>query len=278
VGGLTFDKDDAQALDFVTAASNLRATIFGIPRQSRWDVKEIAGNIIPAIATTNAIIAGYIVLEALKVLAGRADDCKYAVCNRHLCGRKRDLLLNNTKLDPPNPDCYVCGRAQLTLRLDTTKWTVQALIEAIVQKHLSFNAPTIDYTTLAGSGDQLCEGIADAIDEEDARRFAGFLPLTLSGLPVPIASGTKLDVEDTSQDLKIVIAIEHAQLTDDEAPTGFILSGDAKPTASGDAAAANAAADAPTAAGGKRSLDSSTAATADAKKARADDDGAICLD
>jgi hypothetical protein len=76
VGALTFDKDDPQALDFVTAASNLRASIFHIPMQSRWDVKEIAGNIIPAIATTNAIIAGGIVLEALKVLAGRSEKCK----------------------------------------------------------------------------------------------------------------------------------------------------------------------------------------------------------
>lgn len=36
----------------------------------------MAGNIIPAIATTNAIAAGLIVLEALKVLAGRLDLCR----------------------------------------------------------------------------------------------------------------------------------------------------------------------------------------------------------
>ena len=63
-------KDDAHALDFVTAACNLRAAIFHIELTSRWDVKEIAGAIIPAVATTNAIIAGFIVLEALKVLKG----------------------------------------------------------------------------------------------------------------------------------------------------------------------------------------------------------------
>jgi len=36
----------------------------------------MAGNIIPAIATTNAVIAGLIVMEALKVLAGEFSKCR----------------------------------------------------------------------------------------------------------------------------------------------------------------------------------------------------------
>ena len=35
VGSLSFDKDDDDALSFVTAASNLRAKIFGIELQAR---------------------------------------------------------------------------------------------------------------------------------------------------------------------------------------------------------------------------------------------------
>lgn len=35
----TFDKDDNDALDFVTAAANLRASCFDIAGQSRFDVK-----------------------------------------------------------------------------------------------------------------------------------------------------------------------------------------------------------------------------------------------
>ena len=36
----------------------------------------MAGNIIPAIATTNAVIAGLIVVEALKILQNRIEDCR----------------------------------------------------------------------------------------------------------------------------------------------------------------------------------------------------------
>jgi len=38
-GHLSFDKDDLDALNFVTAATNLRCHIFSIPIQSRFDVK-----------------------------------------------------------------------------------------------------------------------------------------------------------------------------------------------------------------------------------------------
>jgi ubiquitin-like 1-activating enzyme E1 B len=36
---LSFDKDDEDAMDFVTAASNLRAYVYGIEKKSLFDVK-----------------------------------------------------------------------------------------------------------------------------------------------------------------------------------------------------------------------------------------------
>ena len=36
---LTFDKDDADALDFVTASANLRSIVFDIEAKSKFEVK-----------------------------------------------------------------------------------------------------------------------------------------------------------------------------------------------------------------------------------------------
>lgn len=73
---ITFDKDDEDTLDFVTASANLRSVVFGIETKSRFDIKQMAGNIIPAIATTNAIVAGLCVLQSYKVLRGEFTNTK----------------------------------------------------------------------------------------------------------------------------------------------------------------------------------------------------------
>jgi hypothetical protein len=73
---ITFDKDDEDTLDFVTASANLRSIVFGIETKSRFDTKQMAGNIIPAIATTNAIVAGLCVLQSFKVLRGDFSSVK----------------------------------------------------------------------------------------------------------------------------------------------------------------------------------------------------------
>ena len=37
----------------------------------------------------------------------------------------------------------------------------------VAKRHLSFNKPTIDYTTLSNDGDQICEGVEEEMDEDD---------------------------------------------------------------------------------------------------------------
>lgn len=73
---ITFDKDDQDTLDFVAASANIRSIVFGIDPKSRFEIKQMAGNIIPAIATTNAVVAGLCILQAFKVIKGEFDKVK----------------------------------------------------------------------------------------------------------------------------------------------------------------------------------------------------------
>lgn len=66
--GLAFRKEDDVAVRFVSATANLRAAVFHITQQSLEEVRSIAGSIVPAIATTNAIIAAAVVHELVTLL------------------------------------------------------------------------------------------------------------------------------------------------------------------------------------------------------------------
>lgn len=65
-----FEKDDDTNfhIDFITSTSNLRAWNYHIPQASRHKCKMIAGKIIPAVATTTAMITGVVTMELYKVV------------------------------------------------------------------------------------------------------------------------------------------------------------------------------------------------------------------
>lgn len=70
-----FDKDNNYCINWITAASNMRALNYGIPITDCHHTKGIAGRIIPAVATTTSAVSGLVLLEMIKYLMG-LDHCK----------------------------------------------------------------------------------------------------------------------------------------------------------------------------------------------------------
>jgi len=73
---IEFDKDLDDHMLFVTACSNLRALNYSIPTEDTHRSRAIAGRIIPAIATTTALVTGLICLELYKIIGTPQKELK----------------------------------------------------------------------------------------------------------------------------------------------------------------------------------------------------------
>ncbi|KAL0384053.1 UNVERIFIED_CONTAM: SUMO-activating enzyme subunit [Sesamum radiatum] len=223
IGNLTFDKDDQLAVEFVTAAANIRASSFGIPLHSLFEAKGIAGNIVHAVATTNAIIAGLIVIEAIKVLQNDVKNYRMTYCLEH---PSRKMLLMPVEPFEPNKSCYVCSETPLTLEINTHGSKLKDLVDKIVKAKLGMNLPLIMH------GSSLLYEVGDDLEEDEVANYAANLEKVLSELPSPVIGGTILTVEDLQQELKCSINVKHREEFDEEKePDGMVLSGWTQPVA-----------------------------------------------
>ncbi|KAK7068232.1 E1 ubiquitin-activating protein uba2 [Halocaridina rubra] len=195
---LVWDKDDKDSMDFVTACANIRAHIFGIPQKSRFDVKSMAGNIIPAIATTNAVIAGLIVLESIKILQGRLNDCKTVYLNRR--PNFKNWLLVPCVLVKPNPKCYVCSeKPEICVRLNVEKTTVRTLEERILKASLNMVAPDVEIVNNRGT--ILISSEEGETEENNDKLLKDF----------DIIDGTQLNCDDFLQNYTLTLNIIHSE-------------------------------------------------------------------
>lgn len=139
---LSFDKDDEDTLDFVSAAAVLRSLIFSIEVKSKFEIKQMAGNIIPAIATTNAIIAGLSVLQSVKLLNGLKQGALKKALDQTptvFLSREPTHIFSTEKNNGPRPDCVVCSVSRCTLHVDPEVTTLRQIVETLLQENWSFS-------------------------------------------------------------------------------------------------------------------------------------------
>ncbi|VDO41815.1 unnamed protein product [Brugia timori] len=182
---LSWDKDDEPAMRFVAACANLRAHVFSIPLKTLFDIKSMAGNIIPAIATTNAIVAGLIVAEALKVFIKPKPN-------------PRGKILIEEMPSKPNQQCYVCSeRREITLRLNIKLTTVFSLENKFLKGILHMVAPDVMIPLTGNIIISSEAGETTAISERILEK-------------VGVIHGCILECDDFLQRLELRIRIEHA--------------------------------------------------------------------
>uniref|UniRef100_A0A8C7NX23 SUMO-activating enzyme subunit 2 n=1 Tax=Oncorhynchus mykiss TaxID=8022 RepID=A0A8C7NX23_ONCMY len=190
--------DDPPAMDFVTAAANLRMYIFSMNMKSRFDIKSMAGNIIPAIATTNAVIAGLIVLEALKILSGDVKQCRTIFLNKQPNPRKK--LLVPCALDPPSANCYVCAsKPEVTVKLNVHKTLVLALQDKILKEKFGMVAPDVQIED--GKGTILISSEEGETEANNCKFLSDFA----------IRNGSRLQVDDFLQDYTLLVNVIHCE-------------------------------------------------------------------
>jgi len=96
---IEFDKDIDDHMLFVTACSNLRAMNYSIPTEDTHRSRAIAGRIIPAIATTTALVTGLICLELYKIIGSARRDLKLEDLKNGFC----NLAIPFMTLSEPQP-------------------------------------------------------------------------------------------------------------------------------------------------------------------------------
>lgn len=200
---LVWDKDDKHGMDFVAACANIRAYVFHIPQKSRFEIKSMAGNIIPAIATTNAITAGMVVLHSFKVLQERFEQCTN-VYMRLRPNARNQIITADKFLNPPNPKCYVCSaKPEVTLKVDTERLTIKELRDEVLIKAMNMIDP-----------DVLIDGTGTIVLSSEEGETESNNPKTLKEMH--IVDGSVLKVDDFHQNYELTVIVVHQKAEYDQ--------------------------------------------------------------
>ncbi|KAM0684441.1 E1 ubiquitin-activating protein uba2 [Mitosporidium daphniae] len=152
---LAFDKDDHDSIALIHAAACIRAHVFGISMQSRFSVRAITGRIVPAVISTNAVAAGLATLQLIHMMnsgyiSGGSERSTALLPTVYYAPWRKGpgSLFLCERIQPPNPECEVCGIGLFILNVGSAISTKLATVISLIEEHLY---PEETFTILAGS-------------------------------------------------------------------------------------------------------------------------------
>ncbi|AQK89325.1 NEDD8-activating enzyme E1 catalytic subunit [Zea mays] len=132
--GKPFDGDDAEHMQWIYSEALKRAELFGISGVTYSLTQGVVKNIIPAIASTNAIISAACALEALKLISG----CSKSVSNYLTYNGLEGTHIKVTEF-VRDKDCLVCGPGTL-VELDTSSTLSDKSISSTCATNMAFDS------------------------------------------------------------------------------------------------------------------------------------------
>ncbi|OAL37457.1 hypothetical protein AYO20_03306 [Fonsecaea nubica] len=129
--GETLDTDDPEHISWLYTTALKRANEFNISGVTYSMTQGVVKNIIPAIASTNAIIAASCCNEALKIATGCAPFLENYMM--YTGDSNEGGLYTYTFAAEKKEDCPVCGNLAQTLIIDP-EWTLEDFLASLAER------------------------------------------------------------------------------------------------------------------------------------------------
>ncbi|KAJ0976086.1 hypothetical protein J5N97_018051 [Dioscorea zingiberensis] len=137
--GKAFDADNPEHMQWVYSEAVKRADLFGITGVTYSLTQGVVKNIIPAIASTNAIISAACALETFKLVSG----CSKTLSNYLTYNGLDGIHIKATDF-VREKDCLVCGPGTL-IELETSVTLLQFIESLAEHPKLLISKPSITY-------------------------------------------------------------------------------------------------------------------------------------
>lgn len=197
--GVALDGDDPQHVLWVFERAQERATEFNISGLNYRLAQGVLKNIIPAVASTNAVIAAACTTEVFKM----ASSCFATICN-NLVFNDGDSIYTYIFEAERKTDCLGCSNVPRTVQVDDPNgWTLETLIAHLCEsQEFQMKEPGLT-AHIGGKNKTLYMSSVRSIEAQTRGN------LTLSLGELGLADGQEIMVADLTTPNTVVIKLKY---------------------------------------------------------------------